>query len=307
MKIILTGATGLIGSRFEELLFDNHQISPLSSKEVDITDIDSVGRFFEARNGEVVIHLAAKTDVDGCEEDKVDDLQTLNITEKDSKNFNLEGADSSIWKGKNSAFGINSIGTKNLYKVSQSLGMKFVYISTDFVFDGDGQYSEESNTDPINWYGMTKWYGEKIIDLSSDLIVRLSFPYGYKSPVKKDFIQKIIGLLHDNNEVSLIDDQTITPTFIDDIVYGLEFIITHNQTGIIHLTGSSYLSPFEIGNKINVLYSFSKKINRSKMEDVYAGKAARPFQSIMKNDKLKRLGFNPKNFDEGLKLIVDSV
>ena len=305
MRIILTGASGLIGSRFEELMFEKHEIIPLSSTNgIDITDKDSIENFLRDKEADVVIHLAAKTDVDGCETDKAEDLNALGISEGQAMQVKMDDIDASPWQGKSTAFAINSVGTKNLYNVAQLRGWKFVYISTDFVFSGnEDNYTEESEASPVDWYGMTKWLGEQVVNTGKDLNVRLSFPYGYQSPVKKDVVWKLHDFLGQKDEVSLISDQIITPTFIDDIVYGLEFLLQQKVFGIIHLTGSSSLSPFDIGTKIKETFGFSTTINESRLADVYAGKAARPFQSIMKNDKLRTLGFVPKTFDEGLALI----
>lgn len=306
MKIILTGATGLIGSRFEELMFERHALIPLSSQEVNIVDMVSVSNFFEDKKADVVIHFAGKTDVDGCEKDKNLDIGRLNLEDKNPKSFDIESLDNKGWQYKKTAFAINTVGTKNLYEEAKKRGIKFVYVSTDFVFKGNGEYDETSNPDPINWYGMTKWLGERLIDTSKDLIVRLSFPYGYKSPVKKDFVWKLISLLQENSEVSLIEDQTITPTFIDDIINGLDFLLSKNAMGIYHLTGSSSDSPYSIGKKLKDKFGFTTKINSTTRDKIYARKASRPFQSIMKNDKIVRLGFTPKTFDEGFKLIQNS-
>lgn len=304
MRIILTGATGLIGSRFEELLFENHDIIPLSSSDgIDITDKNSLEKFLSNKNADVMIHLAGKTDVDSCEKDKDIDLEILNIEEKDAKGLEINSLNSDEWVGKNTSFAINTIGTRNLYDVSKDIGMKFVYISTDFVFPGNGEYTEDSKPDPINWYGMTKWYGEKLIDTQEDLIVRLSFPYGYQSSVRQDFIWKIIDLLKEKEEVPLISDQTITPTFIDDIVYGLDFLFSKKTSGIYHLTGSSYESPYQIGQKIKKVFGFETKISDSTKDELYKDRAPRPFQSIMKNGRIAELGFRTKTFDEGLSLI----
>ncbi len=305
MKIILTGASGMIGSRFEELMFENHEIIPLSSEDgVDITDKESIAAFLEDKDADIMIHLAAKTDVDGCETDKSTDLGILNIEEKDIESLDIKSLKSDEWKGKKTAFAINAIGTKNLYEVAKEKGMKFVYISTDFIFSGnEDEYSEESAPNPVDWYGSTKYFGEKIVDISKDLIVRLSFPYGYLSPVKKDVVWKLYDFIKEREEVSLISDQTITPTFIDDIVEGLVFLLQKDAVGTLHLTGSSYLSPKEIGEKIKDAFGFNTIINESHLADVYNGKAERPFKSIMRNDRIKNLGFKPKTFDEGLELI----
>lgn len=303
MKIILTGASGLIGSRFEELLNESHEIIPLSSEDVDITDPSSVTQFFSNKDADVVIHFAGKTDVDGCESDKVNDYLQLNIDEFQIENLSIEDLDVYVWKNGKSAFAVNTVGTLNLYKASKEKGIKFIYISTDFVFKGESEYDENSTPSPVNWYGMTKYLGEKIITGKEDCIVRLSFPYGFQSPVKKDFVWKLHDLLRDRNEVALVNDQTITPTFIDDIVWGLDHILQNELSGVFHITGSNSLTPKEIGLKIKEAFSFTTQINDTTLDALYAGKAPRPFKSITKNARLVQLGYTPKTFEEGLGLI----
>ena len=305
MRIILSGASGLIGSRFEELLFETHDIIPLSSEHgVDITSQSSLAEFFLGKGVDVVIHLAAKTDVDGCELDREDDMSQLAIDPADIINLDVKNLYSDDWKDKKTAFAVNTIGTKNLYEVATKNGAKFVYISTDFVFSGtEDSYDEESTPNPVDWYGMTKYFGEKVVDTANNLIVRLSFPYGHQSPVKKDVVWKLYDFLTSRDEVNLISDQVITPTFIDDIVYGLDFLLSKNATGIYNLTGGSSLSPMQIGEKIKEVFFLSTKIGPSRLEDVYKDKALRPQKSVMKCKKIEELGFKTKTFDEGLALI----
>lgn len=309
MKIILTGATGLIGSRFVKLMHENHELYPLSSRDADITADTTIATYLDfphRKEADVMIHFAAKTNVDQCEEDKVHD-QKLIANEWDG-NGQIKNAvfTSTDWIGKYTAFNLNYIGTRNLYWHAKDRGMKFVYVSTDFVFDGNGEYSEDSKENPLNWYGMTKWYGENVVDTAMDLIVRISFPYGYPSVIKNDFFWGIANLLRAKDEVSLITDQTITPTFIDDVVNGIDFLLQKNATGIYHLSGSSAVNPYEVGQTINSMFGYKTKINPTTREQVYVGKAPRPFQSVMKNDKLTSLGFRPKTFDEGLELLKNT-
>lgn len=305
MKVILTGATGLIGSRFEQLMFESHEITPLSSSRgIDITDEQAIQSFLEDKEFDAVIHLAGKTDVDGCENDKEEDLSLLKVDVDDLEKIDLTSLNPSLWKNRKTAFAINCIGTKNLYEATRNKNLRFIYISTDFVFEGNGKFDEESEPDPVNWYGMTKLYGERLIDTNRDLIVRLSFPYGYPSLVKQDFVQKLINLLREKDQVSLIEDQTITPTFIDDIVFGLDFLLQKDDAGIYHLTGSSYEDPYHIGQIIKERFRLETKINPTTREHIYRGRAPRPFQSIMLNDKIRELGFEPKTFEEGLDLIM---
>lgn len=304
MKIVLTGATGLIGSRFEELMFESHDITPLSSsKGIDLTDKDSISNFLSNKDFDAVIHLAGKTDVDGCEQDKEEDVNILGVSGQDLASLNIKDVDAQKFKSKKTAFSVNAIGTRNLYEYAKERKTRFIYISTDFVFKGEGEYNEKSPADPINWYGMTKWYGENVINVNEDLIVRISFPYGYPSPVKKDFLQRMIDLLRERSEVSLIEDQTITPTFIDDVVLGLDFLLSKEVVGIYHLAGSSSVSPIYIGDMLKEAFGLGTAISSTTRDKIYAGKAARPFQSIMLNDKIRELGFTPKGFTEGFNLV----
>lgn len=304
MKIVLTGATGLIGSRFEELMSENYEIIPLSTSQgVDLTNKESIKQFLNNQYFDLVLHLAAKTNVDGCEEDKYKDMNGLKVSNQDLLDLDIYSVNSDKFISTNSAFAVNAIGTRNIYEYAKEKKSRFVYISTDFVFKGEGEYDEGSSPDPINWYGMTKWYGEKVIKGTEDLIVRISFPYGYPSPVKKDFLQRLIDLLKQKDKVLLIEDQIITPTFIDDIIFGLDLLISKNASGIYHIAGSSSESPLDIGVMIKEAFKLSTAIESTSRNKVYAGKAARPFKSIMLNDKIRGLGFTPKSFIEGFTLV----
>jgi len=212
--------------------------------------------------------------------------------------------DLKVWEGKKSAVAINSVGTKNLYDVAKSQNKKFIYISTDFVFSGfDEYYNESSKPHPVDWYGMSKYLGERAIDNQTDLIVRIAFPYGYSFELKKDFVWKFHDLLAKNEEVAIVADQIITPTFIDDIVNGLNFLIQNNTNGVINLVGSQSLSPKEIAEKIKKKYNLNTKINSTILSVLYKGKASRPNRSIMRCEKLLEMEFATKSFDEGLALI----
>ncbi len=313
MKIAITGNTGLIGSRFINLLKGKYTICPLStSKIIDITNKDLVFESLEQINPSLILHFAAKTDVDACEKDKPEDLDKLSeLNTKKNEGLDFSGINSSDWKGKSSAFAINFIGTKNLADFAIAKNIKLVYISTDFVFSGEkNNYVEDDIQDPINWYGKTKYFGEKYINnnLKNYLIVRLSYPYGYKSEVKKDFLWKMADYLQEKKEGGFVSDQIITPTFIDDIVYGLEFLINKNTDKIYHLVGSSFVSPYQIGLMLAGRIGIDKdKIKKIKREEYYRNRAPRPFKSRIKNDKLMHLGFKTKTFEQGLDIIGNTL
>src|SRR5579864_4697223 len=140
LKILITGGNGLVGSRIVELLSKKYEFEQVSrSSGVDIIDKQVVFDKIKNSDTEVVLHLAAKADVDGCEKEK--EL----------------GEQSDAWK-------INVEGTRNVVDACVSANKKIIYISTDFVFGGEDTpengYTEENIPRPINWYAQTKYEGE---------------------------------------------------------------------------------------------------------------------------------------------------
>ena len=164
MKILGTGLSGLVGSRVVELL---NSVYEFEFSDTDITNKEAIDERIRSSNASIVLHLAAKTDVDGCEKDR-----TL-------------GTEGDAWK-------INVLGTENVVEACEKNNKKLIYVSTDFVFDGEtkSEYSEEDKPNPINWYARTKYEGEKIVQSSNFnwIIVRIAYPY--RSNFKrKDFVR----------------------------------------------------------------------------------------------------------------------
>ena len=307
MKILGTGLDGLVGSRIVELLKDKHEFENLSiSTGVNITARDVILEKIKTSDAQIVLHLAAKTNVDGCEKDKNSDITDL----KDqgvyvNNEVDLGSLKTENWKDKTTAFAVNVVGTKNLADWARENNVKIIYVSTDFVFDGGKEdlYEEIDDPNPINWYGQTKLWGEKSIN-DSGLIVRPAYPFGYKSLAKKDFIWTIIELLETRDSIKLISDQIITPTFIEDIAMGIDFLIEKGTLGIVNLVGNDFLSPYEIGMLLAQEFSLNKaKIGKISMDEFYSGRAQRPFKVRLQNDKLRNLVFEMTDFYEALKKI----
>ncbi|OGH27521.1 MAG: hypothetical protein A3C27_02025 [Candidatus Levybacteria bacterium RIFCSPHIGHO2_02_FULL_39_36] len=307
MKIAITGSTGLIGSRFADLFKDKHKLFHVNlSSGADITDRKALHGLLSRANPSLILHLAAKTNVDGCEKDKNSDITDL----KDqgvyvNNEVDLGSLKTENWKDKTTAFAVNVVGTKNLADWARENNVKIIYVSTDFVFDGGKEdlYEEIDDPNPINWYGQTKLWGEKSIN-DSGLIVRPAYPFGYKSLAKKDFIWTIIELLETRDSIKLISDQIITPTFIEDIAMGIDFLIEKGTLGIVNLVGNDFLSPYEIGMLLAQEFSLNKaKIGKISMDEFYSGSAKRPFKVRLQNDKLRNLGFEMTDFYEALKKI----
>ena len=138
IPILATGLSGMVGTRVAEILSDNFEFEDISlATGIDITDKKSVDRVISESESKIILHLAAKTDVDSCEDDKI---------------LGEEGA----------AWQINVVGTENIIEAAKANGKRVIYISTDFVFNGtkDG-YQEDDKPNPVSWYGYTKYQGEE--------------------------------------------------------------------------------------------------------------------------------------------------
>ena len=284
MKVGVIGSTGLVGSRLIELLQNSYTFAEFNRSEgTDITNLDSLKTVADDTEIEWVILLAAKADVDGCEQDKA------------------FGESSDAWK-------INVEGAKNVADICHKTGKKIIYISTDFVFDGtkpeEEQYSEQDMTNPLNWYGYTKLRGEQAVQASGahHVIVRLAYPYRSYFEKKKDFVRAIKSRLETVQPVMGVTDHLFTPTFIDDFVIAIHTLLSQNVQGIYHVTGNDVLTPYEATQLIAQEFDLDSTLISSTTRDEYfAGKAQRPFNLSLNNDKIKALGVRMRTFQEGLK------
>lgn len=299
MKILVTGLTGLVGSRFQELLSIAYEFDEISlSLGINILDSKAVLDKVLSSDANIVLHLAAKTNVDGCQKDKQKDKDAIA-----SKNFE------EIINEK-TAYAVNVLGTQNIVNACEQTNKKIIYISTDFVFNGQKKsYSEQDEQDPINWYGKTKFEGEKIVKNSNGewMIIRTAYPY--RALFKRnDFVRSIIDKLEKKEKLNVITDHIMVPTFIDDLVNALDVLIKTNQTGIFHVTGSQKLTPYDAAIKIAKEFNLdSSLIEKTTRRKYFANKAPRPFCLNLKNDKIGMLGIEMSTFDKGLKEIKNQL
>lgn len=287
MKIFTVGGSGMVGSRFSELLHDKHTFDDLSlTTGVDITNPATLDVIKNDTEHQALIHLAAKADVDGCEKDK---------------ELGEAGA----------AYKINVDGTRNVVDACKATNKKIIYISTDFVFDGKkpaGEtYSETDQPNPLNWYAKTKFEGEEVVRNSGlpYLIVRIAFPYRKDFEMKKDFVRAIAGRLRNNLPIAAITDQYITPTFIDDIAYAIDALLEQNATGIYHVVGSQSLTPYDAAMIIADAFGVDKSlVGKTTGDEYFKGKAERPFNLALNNGKIEQLGVKMRTFEEGIKELL---
>lgn len=282
INVLVSGGGGLVGSRIIELLSSKYNLISLSRSDgFDITSYDSFSRLNNSSAG-YFLHLAAKTDVDGCENEK-------ELGEK-----------SEAWK-------INVKGTENVVKFCSLNNIKLIYMSTDFVFDGEKNegesYVEEDVPNPINFYAKTKYEAEKIV-VSSGIeyvILRMAYPYRKEFEEKKDFARAIINRLRQGLRIKAVKDHIMCPTFIDDVAFVVDKIIEKDASGIYHVVGDTPISPYEVALKIVDKFNMDKSlVDETTREEYFKGKAKRPFNLYLKNDKIKSLGVTMKTFDQGL-------
>jgi len=272
MKIIISGSTGLVGSRIIELLKDDFNFIPLLATQVDITENKKVDEFITSNDFDLFLHLAAYTNVNGAE------------LEKDI------------------AYKINVEGTKNVFNSVLKKNKKFIYISTDFVFSGDNQdgfYTEQDIPSPSGTYAKTKYEGEKVVK-DTAMIVRISYPFRARFEEKKDFVSSIKSTLEKEQEINAVTDSIITPTFIDDIAYGLKHLINNYSPEIYHLAGTTNISPYNAFRLISNVFGLNNNlIKPTTFSSHYKEFAAiRPQYSVLKS--MKNDFWKMSSFEDGL-------
>lgn len=287
-SIIATGLSGMVGSRLAELLADEHEFENLSLETgVDITNFSLLEKIFNQSRAKICLHLAAVTNVDGCEEQK-------ELGEK-----------SLAWK-------VNVEATGEIARLCQTKNIYLISISTEFVFAGTkpvGQlYTEDDQPKPVNWYGQTKLLGEERVqrDSRDSLIVRIASPYRDNCSDKLDFVRAIKSRLEQKQPTKAIADGMFTPTLVDDLAYGLKKLIQIRPLGILHLVGSSSLSPLAAAREIAEVYSLDKNlIVPITNEEYFQGRAARGKNLALSNVKAKSLGMKMRSFSEGIRYLKE--
>ena len=269
IKIALTGTDGLVGSRIIELLKADFEFIALPQTIMDITDINQVNSVLKNTDFDLFLHLAAYTNVPGAETNK------------------------------ELCYKINRNGTKNVFDVVTSKGKKFVYISTDFVFDGETPpYDEDSLPNPTGIYASSKYEGEKIIK-DKGMIVRIAYPYRAVFDIKRDFFRTFKYYLENKKPLSMITDSLMTPTFIDDIANGLKHLFKNFAPEIFHLTGGKAISPYDAAFLVAEKFNLDKSlIGKTTYEEYVKGKARLPKLADIRSKKNNF--WKMKTFEEGL-------
>lgn len=292
MKILVTGANGLLGQHLTKMLLYSTEYEiiaagrgnsrlPFVSNErynyfpLDITDGIAVNDFLFRHKPGIIIHAAAMTQPDACE---------LNPIE--------------CWN-------VNVTATRFLVGAAEGINAKFIYISTDFVFDGTtGPYKETDTPNPVNYYGSSKLAAEKAV-MESGLpwaIVRTVLVYGNILAGNRS---NIVSWVKENAEqhkaIKVVSDQWRTPTFVEDLAKGILLVVEKNATGIYHISGEEGMSPFDMATAVADHLHLDKSMMTKVNADTFTQPAQRPLKTGFVIDKAKQdLGYRPIPFKEAL-------
>ena len=278
MKVLVTGTSGQLGfDVVEELKKRGHEAIGADRAELeadfprivlDITDKQKVLEAVEDIKPDAIVHCAAWTNVDGAEEPE-----------------NLAAVRA-----------VNVDGTRNLAEAARAVDAKFVYISTDYVFDGQGErpwQPDDKNYAPLNVYGQSKLDGElevaKILD--KYFIVRIAWVFGRNG---KNFIKTMIEVGKKHDIVRVVDDQIGTPTYTVDLARLLVDMIETDKYGYYHATNEGgYISWADFTEEIYKQAGMDTKVERVTTEEYGLSKAKRPFNSRLDKSKLVENEFEP--------------
>lgn len=294
MKVLITGANGLLGQHLTKVLLDrNYQVVATSRgesrlpfqpsgnytyHEMDIANALETFSVMTLEKPDVVVHAAAITNVDDCE---------LRPQQCDR---------------------INVQGTSQILTDAETFSSHFIYISTDFVFDGEkGNYTEEEDTKPISLYGFSKLQAESMVQTSSIpfAIVRTCLVYGnLLKGTRSNIVSWVKESLEQGKTIQVVSDQVRTPTYVEDLAKGIALIIEKKATGIYHISGKDWLTPYDIAIKTAQKF----QLDATKIIKVDASTFKQPGRRPLKTGFViekarKELGFEPISFDKGLELM----
>ena len=286
-KLLITGTSGLLGNKIVEVAKHNYEVIPThntkplhsNSLKLEITNLNETLSIFNKLEPNIVIHAASETNVDKCE------------TEKEH-----------AWK-------TNVEGTRNIAEACRKVNAKLVFISTDYVFDGEkGLYTEEDCPNPINHYGITKLEAEKqvINNCSNYAILRTSVLYGWH-PLKMNFATWVISKLEKNQEIAVVEDHFNTPTLADNLAEMAIEVAERNLQGLFHASGCERISRFELAKEIARAFNLnSDLIKPLRMSELKAWVAKRPRDSSLSTEKIqKQLITKPLNITEELRKLKE--
>lgn len=292
-KLLVTGSTGLVGSKFLQDFKNKFSIITIGRSNVDLkinlTSKREVLKTVISSDADAIINFAAFTNVDEAEKEKGDKLGEV--------------------------YTLNAMLPLWLAQACEVSGKSLYHISTDYVFDGKQNlrpYTEEDSPSPVNsWYSISKYQGELNVrnvfkEENLFTIVRISYPYSGIYNRKLDFTRAIIDKLKKGETYFAITNQKIKPTSVDDIAQALSSLINKQIYGVYHIAGKyklGYISPYEFAQKVAEIMEMDATLIKpiSFLEFSKKRIAPRPQHTWLNTKKIENLGFNITNNEDALK------
>ena len=289
MKILITGASGQLGSEIVRMLssgqselgalpsvYDGAEITAVDVAEADITDSSAIFELVKNVKPDIIFNCAAMTAVDACQ----DDPET--------------------------AMRVNALGPRNLAIAAEHVGAALVHVSTDYVFSGDASvpYREWDVCSPSTVYGKSKLLGEHYVEqfCSRYFIVRTAWLYGLKG---KNFVKTMRRLGAERPIVKVVNDQRGNPTNAEDLAYHLLLLAAGHEYGLYHCTGQGECSWFDFARRIMELSGLDRCIVEPCSTAEYAAAAPRPAYSSLDNLMLRvTVGDRMRGWDEALQSYI---
>ena len=297
MKILLTGANGILGIELLKSLaktglpilatgkgkFRHNKLiinDSIRYAEVELSNLETLEKSIISFQPTHILHLGAITQVNDCE---------LN------KEF---------------CYSINVDSSGVIFEQAKKIGATVIYLSTDFVFDGEsGPYEEGDLASPINYYGFTKMTAENLLQKIGGkyCIIRTILLYGkVASSNRTNFIHWVKENLESKNPIKVVNDQVRTPTYIPDLVNVIMLALETGARGIYHISGAEKLTPYDMAIEVATHLKLDKSLITAVNASTFSQPAKRPLKTGFNiNKAVKHLGYKPTPFREALAEIFD--
>lgn len=297
MKVLITGSNGLLGQYLVQRLsaLPEYEVTATGRganrlrlqagykyESVNLADEAAVKGLIERSQPDVIIHAGAMTQADDCE------------------------------RNKDACWMINVTATRYLLQGAEKTGAFFLFLSTDFVFDGlAGPYREDDPVNPVNYYGASKAAAERIVKQSKAAwaIARTVLVYGVADdPRRSNIITWVKSNLEQKKKLKVVNDQWRTPTLAQDLAEGCKLIIDKRAEGVFHLSGKDMLTPYDMAVQVAGYLDLETKLLEKVDGSGFKQPAKRPARTGFVIEKAeKELGFTPHSFEEGLKIVVEQL
>lgn len=291
MRVLITGANGLLGQKLIELLSAEPEVevhatgrgsnrNPAGHYEYHKVDLVEEGAFYNLIQQErphAVIHGAAMTNVDQCEQEP-DECWLQNVTVVES-----------------------------VVRACEYFDCFLTHVSTDFIFDGqDGPYTEEAKPNPLSVYGKSKLAAEQaIMESRSDwAIARTILVYGVSNDARSNIVLWVKKSLEEGKQIQLINDQWRNPTLAEDLAMGCWLMTKQRARGVFNISGPDLLNPYQMGLQIAESFGLDASLISETDGSKFSQPAKRPARTGFVLDKARReLGYQPHTFREGLEMV----